>query len=77
MDDVLDEEQLITIPLITFVILEVLTLLFGVCLCASIIGGALQLRIIHMGGYDKTKKYSGFRTLSDKHALTATETEVE
>ena len=75
-DVVLDEEQLITIPLITFVVLEVLTLLFGVCLCASIIGAALQLRIIHIGGYDKTKKYSGFRALSDKHALTATETEL-
>ena len=29
-----------------------------------------------MGSIDKTKKYSGFRTLSDKHALTATETEM-
>ena len=73
----MDEEHLITIPLLSFVILEVLTLLFGVCLCASITGGILQLQVIHKGGIDKTKKYSGFRTLSDKHALTATETDLD
>ena len=73
----MDEKHLITIPLLSFIVLEVLTLLFGVCLCAAITGGILQLQLIQRGGIDKSKKYSGFRTLSDKHALTATETEID
>ena len=73
----LDEEQLITIPLISFVVLEVLTLLFGICFCASIIGGAMQFQIIYDNMIDKTKRYSGFKTLSDKHMQSATETELD
>eukprot|EP01083_Nonionella_stella_P016980 47425_1 len=77
IETALDEEHLITIPLLSFVILEVLTLLFGVCLCASLMGAVLQMRLIRIGGIDKSKTYSGFRTLSEKHAMTATETEID